>query len=112
MSKILVTGAAGFIGSKLAYELTRKGDTIVGIDNLNDYYDVCLKEQRLRNFNNGWQFIKMSIEEKTQLDALFDSEHSDCVVNLAVQAGVRYSITHPYSDMQSNLVGFLNILEE
>ena len=55
MSKILVTGAAGFIGSKLAYELTRKGDTVVGIDNLNDYYDVRLKEQRLRNFDNGWQ---------------------------------------------------------
>ena len=111
MSKILVTGAAGFIGSKLAYELTRKGDTVVGIDNLNDYYDVRLKEQRLRNFDNGWQFIKMSIEEKTRLDALFDSEHFDCVVNLAAQAGVRYSITHPYTYMQSNLVGFLNILE-
>lgn len=109
--KILVTGAAGFIGSKVAYELSKRGDEVVGVDNLNDYYDVRLKEARLKEFGNGWQFIKMSIDDKEQLDTLFETEHFDKVVNLAAQAGVRYSITHPYSYMQSNLVGFLNILE-
>lgn len=109
--KILVTGAAGFIGSKVAYELSKRGDEIVGVDNLNDYYDVRLKEARLKEFDNGWRFVKMSIDNKEQLDTLFETEHFDKVVNLAAQAGVRYSITHPYSYMQSNLVGFLNILE-
>ncbi|MBQ0141457.1 MAG: NAD-dependent epimerase [Prevotellaceae bacterium] len=111
MNKILVTGAAGFIGSKVAYELAKRGDEVVGVDNLNDYYDVCLKEARLKEFGKGWRFIKMSIDDKEQLDTLFEIEHFDKVVNLAAQAGVRYSITHPYSYMQSNLVGFLNILE-
>lgn len=128
--KILVTGAAGFIGSKLAYELAKRGDEVVGVDNINDYYDVRLKYGRLREcgivaeqenipfchmyqstkFSN-YRFIRMSIEEKQLLDFLFDTEHFDKVVNLAAQAGVRYSITNPYSYMQSNLVGFLNILE-
>ena len=111
MAKILVTGAAGFIGSKLAYELAKRGDEVVGVDNLNDYYDVRLKEGRLREFGNGWTFVKMSIDDKEKLDALFEKEHFHSVVNLAAQAGVRYSITNPYSYMQSNLVGFLNILE-
>ena len=111
MNKILVTGAAGFIGSKVAYELAKRGDEVVGVDNLNDYYDVCLKEARLKEFGKGWRFVKMSIDDKEQLDTLFEIEHFDKVVNLAAQAGVRYSITHPYSYMQSNLVGFLNILE-
>lgn len=111
MAKILVTGAAGFIGSKLAYELAKRGDEVVGVDNLNDYYDVRLKEGRLQEFGNGWTFVKMSIDDKEKLDALFEKEHFHSVVNLAAQAGVRYSITNPYSYMQSNLVGFLNILE-
>lgn len=111
MKKILVTGAAGFIGSKVAHELSKRGDDVVGVDNLNDYYDVRLKEARLKEFGNGWRFIKMSIDDKERLDTLFETEHFDKVVNLAAQAGVRYSITHPYSYMQSNLVGFLNILE-
>jgi len=111
MAKILVTGAAGFIGSKVAYELAKRGDNVVGVDNLNDYYDVRLKEGRLKEFGGQWNFIKMSIDDKEAMDTLFAQEHFDIVINLAAQAGVRFSITHPYSYMQSNLVGFLNVLE-
>ena len=118
MSKILVTGAAGFIGSKLSYELIRRGDDVVGVDNINDYYDIRLKYGRLReilgvedNRYDNFRFLRLSIEDKEKLDALFASERFDVVVNLAAQAGVRYSITNPYTYMQSNLVGFLNILE-
>ena len=112
MAKILVTGAAGFIGSKLAYELVKRGDEIVGVDNINDYYDVRLKYGRIHEFSHpNMQFVQMSIEDKVSLDALFEKEKFEMVVNLAAQAGVRYSISHPYSYMQSNLVGFLNILE-
>lgn len=109
--KLLVTGAAGFIGSKVANMLATRGDSVIGVDNLNDYYDVRLKEARLKEFGNGWRFVKLSIDDKEALDALFAQEHFDEVVNLAAQAGVRYSITHPYAYMQSNLVGFLNVLE-
>ena len=107
--KILVTGAAGFIGSKLMSELQKRGDTVVGVDNFNDYYDVRLKEARCRAF--GLDVIKMDIAVKAAVDQLFEAEHFDKVVNLAAQAGVRYSITNPYAYLQSNLVGFLNILE-
>lgn len=107
--KILVTGAAGFIGSKLMSELQKRGDTVVGVDNFNDYYDVRLKEARCRAF--GLEVIKMDIADKAAVDQLFATEHFDKVVNLAAQAGVRYSITNPYAYLQSNLVGFLNILE-
>lgn len=111
--KILVTGAAGFIGSKLMHVLASRGDEVVGIDNLNDYYDVRLKQGRIEEFCTGERkrFIKMDIADKQALDALFDAEGFDAVVNLAAQAGVRYSITNPYAYLQSNLVGFLNILE-
>ncbi len=128
--KILVTGAAGFIGSKIAYMLAQRGDEVVGIDNINDYYDVRLKYGRLHGlgFHDGtmeWErqkvyssqlfphlrFLRMDLEDKEAVDHLFATEGFDRVVNMAAQAGVRYSITHPYTYMQSNLVGFLNILE-
>ena len=111
--KVLVTGAAGFIGSKLMYMLADRGDEVVGIDNLNDYYDVRLKHGRIAEFCTGERkrFIEMDISDKESLDALFAAEGFDAVVNLAAQAGVRYSITNPYAYLQSNLVGFLNILE-
>ena len=107
--KILVTGAAGFIGSHLMHALVRRGDDVVGIDNFNDYYDVRLKEARVAAF--GLRVRKMDLADKEALDALFAAERFDKVVNLAAQAGVRYSITNPYAYLQSNLVGFLNILE-
>lgn len=111
--KILVTGAAGFIGSKLMFLLAERGDEVVGIDNLNSYYDIRLKQGRIAEFCTGARkrFIQMDIADKEPLDALFEAESFDAVVNLAAQAGVRYSITNPYAYLQSNLVGFLNILE-
>ena len=128
--KILVTGAAGFIASKISYLLAERGDEVVGIDNINDYYDIRLKHGRLHEFGIGadlnqyeWKkeyqsskfpnlrFIRMGLEDKEAIDALFAKEQFDKVINLAAQAGVRYSITNPYAYLTSNLVGFLNILE-
>ena len=111
---ILVTGAAGFIGSNLARELLKRGDKIIGIDNLNDYYDVNLKIERLKELNEykTFTFIKIDIADKTALDELFNKYNFDVVVNLAAQAGVRYSIINPDAYVQSNLIGFYNILEE
>ena len=118
---ILVTGAAGFIGSNLVKRLFNdlKGATIVGIDNMNDYYDVSLKEYRLNeleklnqaNPDNQWAFTKGDIAGKATIDSLFEQYHFDVVVNLAAQAGVRYSIENPDAYIQSNLIGFYNILE-
>ena len=107
--KVLITGAAGFIASKLMYTLRERGDEVVGIDNYNDYYDVRLKEARVKEF--GLEVRKMDLADKEAIDRLFAEEKFDKVVNLAAQAGVRYSITNPYAYLQSNLVGFLNILE-
>lgn len=111
--KILVTGAAGFIGSKLMSRLALRGDDVVGVDNLNDYYDVRLKHGRIAEFCTGpnRSFVEMDIADKEKLDALFCAEKFDAVVNLAAQAGVRYSITNPYAYLHSNITGFLNILE-
>lgn len=107
--KILVTGAAGFIGSKLMHELVKRGDDVVGIDNYNDYYDIGLKQARVAAF--GLKVRNLDITDKQVLDALFAEEHFDKVVHLAAQVGVRNSITNPYAYLQSNLAGFLNVLE-
>lgn len=113
---VLVTGAAGFIGSNLVQKLfkTIENIKIVGIDNLNDYYDVSIKEWRLKEIekmNGQWTFIKGDISDKPAVDAVFAEYKPSVVVNLAAQAGVRYSITNPDAYIQSNLIGFYNILE-
>ena len=125
MKTILVTGCAGFIGSNLVKRLFKDltGATIVGIDNMNNYYDVSLKEYRLKELEqlsqcptvlpsgNTWSFVKGDIADKATIDALFEQYHFDIVVNLAAQAGVRYSIENPDAYIQSNMIGFYNILE-
>src|SRR4030066_2433869 len=112
-SKILVTGAAGFIGFHLSKRLVERGDQVVGIDNLNDYYDVSLKKTRLAQLEgrSGFRFVKMSLEDREGLLGLFKEERFDKVVNLAAQAGVRYSLINPYAYIDANIVGFINILE-
>lgn len=121
ITTILITGAAGFIGANLVTELMRSGESmnIVGLDNMNDYYDVSLKEYRLREIqkvadacpNMHWTFIKGDISDKVLMDSLFAEYCFDIVVNLAAQAGVRYSITNPDAYISSNMIGFYNILE-
>lgn len=111
--KILVTGAAGFIGFHVAKFLCERGDDVIGIDNLNNYYSVKLKEDRLQNLEKyrNFKFIKVDISNKNAMDELFQLEGFNKVVHLAAQAGVRYSIENPHSYIDSNIVGFLNILE-
>ena len=117
-NKFLVTGVAGFIGAALAIKLIKMGITVVGIDSLNDYYDKALKESRLKlihkqaNYNGGsFKFYKCSIEDKGYLKKIFSVENPSIVINLAAQAGVRYSLENPEAYFQSNLIGFCNILE-
>lgn len=111
--KVLITGAAGFIGSSLSLRLLDRGEEVVGIDNLNDYYDVNLKLARLERLKpyKNFRFIKLDISDKQQIEGLFLTEKFQRVMHLAAQAGVRYSITHPHAYIDSNIVGFLNILE-
>jgi len=126
--KILITGTAGFIGFHLAKKLLERGDTVIGIDNINDYYDVNLKYARLEetgitweaeiwyqkirsNKYPGYSFIRMNLEDREEMNRLFKQEKFDKVCNLAAQAGVRYSLENPHAYISSNIVGFINILE-
>ena len=113
MKRILVTGAAGFIGFHLCKRLVEHGDDVTGIDNINEYYDVNLKLSRLRQMEGvkGFTFCKMDIANRETVAKLFSEKGFDVVVNLAAQAGVRYSLVNPYAYIESNINGFLNILE-
>ena len=113
---VLVTGAAGFIGAALSARLLQRGDRVIGLDNLNDYYDPSLKQARLRQIEaiaseDTWRFAEMALEDGDALMALFAAEKPEVVVNLAAQAGVRYSLENPAAYIQSNLVGFGHLLE-
>ena len=111
--KILVTGAAGFIGMHTAERLLWRGDEVVGLDNLNDYYDVSLKRARLARLEPGpgFRFVELDVGDRAGMENLFARERFDRVIHLAAQAGVRYSLTNPHAYVDSNLVGFLHILE-
>ncbi|MBT8422088.1 MAG: NAD-dependent epimerase [Gammaproteobacteria bacterium] len=111
--KVLVTGAAGFIGSHLSHRLLDRGDTVVGLDNVNDYYDPTLKESRLARLtpHDNFSFERMSLEDNAGVERVFGEQGFDRVVHLAAQAGVRYSIENPRAYIDSNIVGTLNILE-
>jgi UDP-glucuronate 4-epimerase len=111
--KILVTGTAGFIGFHLATKLLERGDEVIGVDNLNDYYDVSLKEARLLQLQEhpAYQHNRLDLQDRDAMAALFRENEIQRVVNLAAQAGVRYSLINPHAYMDSNIVGFLNILE-
>ncbi|PWT26172.1 GDP-mannose 4,6-dehydratase [Butyrivibrio fibrisolvens] len=117
--RYLITGAAGFIGYHLSRRLLEAGASVIGFDNMNDYYDVSLKEERLRLLkdvsskvgNGNFTFVKGNLQDKSVVDQVFGKYHPDIVVNLAAQAGVRYSIDHPESYIESNIIGFYNILE-
>ncbi len=111
--RILVTGAAGFIGSTLSQRLLARGDEVLGYDNLNDYYDPTLKQARLDRLTPqaGFQFVRGALEDRAALEQAFARFRPQRVVNLAAQAGVRYSLTNPYAYVEANLVGFINVLE-
>ncbi|HGH0834676.1 TPA: NAD-dependent epimerase [Staphylococcus pseudintermedius] len=110
--KILITGVAGFIGSHLAKKLIAKDHEIIGVDNINDYYDPKLKEDRLKSIGDkNFKFYKTDIEDDQKLSEIFEEHHPSVVVNLAAQAGVRYSLENPRAYIDANIIGFMNILE-
>ena len=111
--KILVTGAAGFIGARLSEHLLQRGDEIIGVDNLNDYYDVNLKYARLARIEShpGFSFTKLNIEDRAAMEALFQVHKPERVVHMAAQAGVRYSLENPHAYIDANIVGTMNVLE-
>lgn len=111
--RVLVTGAAGFIGSTLAHRLLERGDEVLGYDNLNDYYDPSLKQARLDRLtpHKAFSFVQAALEDRAALEAAFANFRPQRVVNLAAQAGVRYSLSNPHAYVESNLVGFVNLLE-
>jgi UDP-glucuronate 4-epimerase len=111
--RILVTGAAGFIGSTLSERLLARGDEVLGYDDLNDYYDPTLKEARLARLapHASFRFVRAALEDRPALEKAFADFRPQRVVNLAAQAGVRYSLTNPYAYIEANLVGFINVLE-
>ncbi|ACB51451.1 nucleotide sugar epimerase [Crocosphaera subtropica ATCC 51142] len=113
MVKVLVTGAAGFIGFHVSQKLLHQGETILGIDNLNSYYDVFLKKARLKQIKTyeKFRFYQLDIADRKSISELFTQHNFDYVIHLAAQAGVRYSLENPYAYVDSNLVGFVNILE-
>ncbi len=113
MATVLVTGAAGFIGFHLSTRLLERGDTVIGLDNVNDYYDVTLKEARLAELTKfpQFRFVRADLADSAAINDVFEMHRPEKVANLAAQAGVRYSLTHPHVYTQSNITGFLNILE-
>src|SRR5665213_160616 len=113
MEKVLVTGAAGFIGFHLSKKLIEEGYEVLGLDSLNEYYDPTLKQARLDQLlpHKAFRFFKMKLEDRSALEDFFNKENPPLVVNLAAQAGVRYSLTHPHAYIGSNIVGFMNLLE-
>lgn len=111
--RVLVTGVAGFIGAATAHRLLERGDEVIGIDNLNDYYDPTLKSARVQQLSTkgGFEFIKMDCADQTDMATLFQKGNFDSVIHLAAQAGVRYSLDHPFAYLEANLNGFLTVLE-
>ena len=111
--KVLVTGAAGFVGSYVSQALLQRGTTVIGLDNLNSYYDPALKQARLNRLQSqaGFHFHKIDLADRVEMESLFEKESFDVVVHLGAQAGVRYSLENPHAYVESNLTGFLNILE-
>ena len=113
MARFLVTGAAGFIGFHVAQRLLARGDDVIGLDNVNDYYDVSLKRERLRQLNaqSRFSFVEIDVADRAAMPELFRQQTFETVIHLAAQAGVRYSLENPHAYVDSNLVGFVNILE-